>query len=164
MRSLPDRNRSEPQLSRLRRLAHWLDDGIRIPGTRFHLGADPIFGLVPVVGDFLGALLGAWIVLQGGRLGVPIPTLLRLIWNLVVDAVLGAIPVLGDIYDAIAKANLRNVALIERALEDPHVAHRSDLGYLIGLLAVLVATLIGLLILTILIVRWVIGLMAVLIP
>lgn len=148
---------SEPRLARVRRLAHWLDDGVRIPGTRFRVGADPIFGLVPVIGDLLGAFLGAWIVLQGARLGVPLPTLLRLIWNLVVDAVLGAVPVLGDLYDAVAKVNLRNLALLERALAEPHLARRSDRAYLLGIILLLGLTLIGLLAISLLMVRWILS-------
>ncbi len=160
MNSLPSGRDPGPQLSRLRRLAHWLDDGIRIPGTRFYIGADPLFGLIPVLGDMLGAILGAWIVLQGGRLGVPLPTLLRLIWNLVLDATLGAVPVIGDLYDAFSKANLRNVALLERALADPHLARRSDRLYLFGVVLLLVLTLLVLLTVTLLTVHWIIRLLA----
>jgi hypothetical protein len=156
----PFRPGSDTRLSRLRRLAHWLDDGIGIPGTRFRLGADPLFGLVPVIGDLLGAIFGAWIVLQGGQMGIPLPTLLRLIWNLALDAILGSVPLIGDVYDAIAKANLKNVALIERALADPHVARRSDRGYLLAVLAILTGLCLVLLTLSILAVRWMIALMA----
>jgi hypothetical protein len=148
---------SDSRLQRVRRLAHWLDDGIRIPGTRFRIGADPIFGLVPVVGDLIGAFLGAILVVQGARLGVPLPTLLRLIWNLVVDALLGAVPILGDLYDAVAKVNLRNLALLERSLTEPHLARRADRAYLLGITLILGLTLIGLLAGSFLLVRWLVG-------
>jgi hypothetical protein len=147
----------DSRLQRVRRLAHWLDDGIRIPGTRFRIGADPIFGLVPVVGDLIGAFLGAILVVQGARLGVPLPTLLRLIWNLVVDALLGAVPILGDLYDAVAKVNLRNLALLERSLAEPHLARRADRAYLLGITLILGLTLIGLLAGSFLLVRWLVG-------
>jgi hypothetical protein len=144
------------RLDRARRLAHWLDDGIRLPGG-FRIGADPIFGLVPVVGDLLGAILGGIIVVQGARLRVPLSTLLRMVLNLVVDELIGAIPVAGDLYDAVARANLRNIALLERALADPGRAARSDRWYLVAVFATLGALLIGVVALSILIARWLIG-------
>jgi hypothetical protein len=94
---------------------------------------------------------------QGARLGVPLPTLLRLIWNLVVDALLGAVPILGDLYDAVAKVNLRNLALLERSLTEPHLARRADRAYLLGITLILGLTLIGLLAGSFLLVRWLVG-------
>jgi hypothetical protein len=40
--------------------------------------------------------------------------------------VLGAVPLLGDLFDAVWKANLRNVALIDRHVAAPSKAHRAD--------------------------------------
>ena len=48
----PDQRR----LDRLRRLARLYDAGLRVPGTRFEVGLDPLFGLVPGIGDAVGAV------------------------------------------------------------------------------------------------------------
>ncbi|MGB0955222.1 MAG: DUF4112 domain-containing protein, partial [Panacagrimonas sp.] len=44
---------------RLQRMAWLLDSSFGVPGTRFRFGLEPIIGLVPVLGDAVGFLLGA---------------------------------------------------------------------------------------------------------
>jgi len=90
------------------------------------LGLDPILGLIPGIGDAAGAVLAAWILLEAFRMGASRATLVRMAGNVALDAGLGAIPVLGDIFDFAWKANLRNVALLERHLIDPARAMRAD--------------------------------------
>jgi hypothetical protein len=46
-----------PPLPHLRRTVAVLDDGLRVPGTSFRFGLDPILGLVPILGDLFDA---AW--------------------------------------------------------------------------------------------------------
>ena len=103
---------------RLRRMARLLDSEFQIPGTRWRVGLDPLIGLVPGVGDAASAALSLWIIAEAGRLGAPSGTLLRMLLNLLVDTTAGSIPVLGDAFDAGYKANLRNLALLERALAE----------------------------------------------
>ncbi len=114
------------RLERLRRVARVWDAALRIPGTPFAIGLDPLLGLVPGVGDALGALVAAWLVLEAARLGTPASTLVRMLTNVAIDALIGAIPVAGDVFDFAWKANLRNVALIERHMVDPAAARRSS--------------------------------------
>jgi hypothetical protein len=38
--------------------------------------------------------------------------LLRMVFNVVLEALIGAIPVLGDLFDATFKANMRNIRLL----------------------------------------------------
>lgn len=126
--------------ARVRRLARLLDAAVRIPGTNIRFGLDAVLGLIPGGGDIAGALLSAWIVLTAARLGAPTAVLLRMTGNLVLDALLGAVPLVGDLVDVGWKANLRNVALLERHLESPaRTRRRSALalgGVAGGLLAV----------------------------
>lgn len=124
-------------LERLRRLARLWDSGFRIPGTRIEFGLDPIVGLVPGVGDAAGALVAAYVVLEAARRDVPAPTLLRMLANLAIDALLGTVPVIGDVFDVAWKANLKNVALIEQHLADPHGARRASRSWLVVVIAVL---------------------------
>jgi hypothetical protein len=117
---------SPSALPQLRRFAFWLDAGIAVPGTSIRVGLDPLLGLVPGLGDAAGALLAAWILVEAIRLGAARSTLARIASNIAVDALIGAVPVVGDVFDVIWKANLKNVALLERHAIDPAAARKSD--------------------------------------
>ncbi|WP_169728812.1 DUF4112 domain-containing protein [Salinarimonas rosea] len=102
--------------ARLEALARLLDSSIRVPGTRFTFGLDSILSIVPVVGSFVGAGVSAYVVIEAYRLGAPRSTLAAMLANIGLDTVLGAVPVLGFVFDALYKANNRNVALLRRHL------------------------------------------------
>ena len=125
------------RVERLRRLAVLLDDSIPIPGTRFRIGVESIVGLIPGAGDLAGGAFSLYILLQAARMGVPRPLLVRMGTNLVIDVVVGAVPVLGDLFDAGFKANLRNLALLERHADRPVASTRSSRRF-VALLALLV--------------------------
>lgn len=102
------------RLKRLRRLA-WLIDGVfKLPGTRFRFGLNSIVGLVPVGGDAVLGALSLYIVYEAAKLGVPRPQLARMLANVALEVAGGSVPVLGDVFDMALKANLRNLAIIER--------------------------------------------------
>ena len=143
----------------LHRIAWLLDDLVRVPGTSRRFGLDPVLGLLPGGGDIAGGALSAYIVLAAARLGAPSSVILRMGWNIVVDTVLGAVPLLGDLFDAWWKANRRNVALLESYMEQPGSARRSSRFVLAGVLVGIAATVIGMAVLTVLAVRWVVGLL-----
>jgi hypothetical protein len=130
-------------VERLRRLGNLLDNSIPVPGTSFRFGWDTVVGLVPGVGDLLGSALSLYIVLEAARLGVPRALLLRMGYNVAVDAVVGAVPVLGDIFDAGFKANLRNLALVQQHVERPvasqRVGRRFAIVLAVGLFVLLAA-------------------------
>lgn len=113
-------------LERLRRLGNLLDNSIRVPGTNFRFGLDSIIGLVPGIGDLAGGALSLYIIVEAARLGVPRPLLLRMGYNVAVDALVGAVPVLGDLFDAGFKANLRNLALVQQHADRPVASRRSS--------------------------------------
>ena len=102
----------ESRLRRLDKLAQLLDTALSIPGTRFRIGLDGLLGLVPGVGDTLGAVFSAYIIFEAARLGFPKGILLRMSGNVAIETVVGAVPILGDIFDIAWKANVRNVALL----------------------------------------------------
>ena len=133
------------RLTRIRRLAWWLDQGIRIPGTQIRIGLDPILGLVPGVGDSAGALLGAAILWEGVRAGVPRLTLVRMAANILLDTAVGSVPVAGDVFDAAWKSNTRNLDLLERHAIEPSKARRSDRLFVVGLIAIVVVLVVALL-------------------
>jgi len=124
----------ETALAQLRGLSRVLDGAITIPGTGIRVGLDPIIGLVPVVGDWIGAALSGYIIVQGARLGASGATLMRMTGNLVVDLVVGSVPVLGDIFDLGFRANERNLALISAHVQSPATRRRSDLAVVVGVI------------------------------
>jgi hypothetical protein len=101
---------------RVRTLARLLDNAITVPGTSWKIGLDPIIGLIPGVGDMVGAVLSGYIVLEAVRAEVPTFTLARMLVNVGIDTLLGAVPAIGDVFDAAWKSNTMNVALLERHL------------------------------------------------
>ena len=104
-------------LQRLRKFSRLLDNAIGIPGTPFRIGLDPILGLIPGAGDFVGTALSAYIVIEAARLGLPRATLGKMVINILLEGVVGAVPVLGDLFDFVWKANTKNIALLEAHLD-----------------------------------------------
>ncbi|WP_313605167.1 DUF4112 domain-containing protein [Rhizobium sp.] len=103
------------KLRRLRRLhgiARLMDTAIRIPGTGIRFGADSVFGLIPVIGDAGGALVGLYLINEARRMGVPSAKLVQMLGNLGVDAVVGSVPVAGDLFDLFFKSHRRNLDII----------------------------------------------------
>jgi hypothetical protein len=101
----------------LRRLAWWLDAAFPIPGTQQRVGFDALLGLIPGVGDAIGALLSTYIILEAARRGASVWVVARMLGNVAVETVLGAVPLLGDVFDVVFKANIRNLDLLGDTLE-----------------------------------------------
>src|SRR5919198_3691818 len=113
------RSTPSPRVVRLRRLSYLLDNSIPIPGTPFRIGVDSIIGLIPGVGDLVGGAFSLYIIFEAARLGVPRSLIARMGWNVAIDVLVGAVPLLGDLFDAGWKANVRNLALLERHVHGP---------------------------------------------
>ena len=141
------------RLDRLRRLGYLLDNSIPIPGTGFRVGLEALAGLVPGVGDLVGGGFSLYIILQAARMGVPASLLTRMGWNLLVDVVVGAIPFLGDLFDAGFKANLRNLALLDRHVQAPTRSRRASRLFVAGLAVVLGLVLVGAVAITVFLVQ-----------
>ena len=103
----------EAKLKHLRWLANFLDTAIRLPGG-FRFGADSLIGLAPGIGDLATAGIACYFVWEGKKLGLPKTALAAMAGNVVLDLVLGATPILGDLADTWFKANVRNLAIIEK--------------------------------------------------
>ena len=123
---------SPPGLRRLRVLARVMDSSIRIPGTDFRFGLDAIIGLVPGLGDVLGAVVSGYIVFESARVGASRGTLLRMLANIGIEALVGAVPALGDLFDAAYRANDRNVRLLEDEVDHPAQVTRRNRLVLVG--------------------------------
>jgi hypothetical protein len=116
-------------------LARFLDTAIPVPGTNFRFGFDAVVGLIPFLGDAIGALFSIYIIHQAARLGAPKSTLTRMIANVGLDTLVGEIPILGDLFDAGFKSNIRNLALLEDHVKQP-VRARAQSRLVIGLVVV----------------------------
>jgi hypothetical protein len=103
-----------------------MDAQIGVPFTRFRFGLDALAGLVPGLGDVVGGLASAWIVLESARLGASNAILTRMLGNVALETVVGLVPVAGDLFDAAWRSNVRNVALLERHLRDPEGTARAS--------------------------------------
>lgn len=102
---------------RLEAIARLLDSRWRVPGTNIRFGADPVLNLLPGVGLVASKAVSAYLIWEARRLGVPTGTLLRMVGNLGLDAVISAVPLAGWVGDAFYRANLRNMALLREHLD-----------------------------------------------
>jgi hypothetical protein len=135
-------SRGASSLARARVVGRLLDEAIRVPGTSVRIGLDPLIGLVPGVGDVVGAVASAYIVLEAARAGAPASVLARMLGNVGIDAVVGALPLAGDVFDFAWKSNTRNVRLLERHLAAPRATRRASRA--LAILVVAGALLVGL--------------------
>lgn len=109
--------RDARMLRRNQWLAQWLDSKFGIPGTRFKFGLESLIGLIPVIGDYTGAILSSILIIDAARTGISKRILAIMAGNVLFELLVGAIPVLGDVFDFFFKANIRNAQLIESELE-----------------------------------------------
>ncbi|MCQ6260616.1 DUF4112 domain-containing protein [Alcanivorax sp. MM125-6] len=110
------RARQEAVLNRLDRFSRFTDSSLRIPFTRFELGAEAIIGLIPGVGDLAGLVLSGYVLVEAQRAGASGATKRRMVRNMLIDFAGGLVPVVGDAFDAIYKANTRNTRLLRMEL------------------------------------------------
>jgi hypothetical protein len=128
----------------LERIALLMDKAIRIPGTDMTFGLDPIIGFFfPVVGDAIGAIVSAYIVLVSVRYGLPKIVIARMVFNIAADFVVGSIPFLGDAADFAWKVNTRNLRLLNKHASGKRGSFWSDWAWLIVLLSVLCLLIVG---------------------
>jgi hypothetical protein len=99
---------------KIERLVYLLEGKYTIPGTNRTFGIDALLGLVPVVGDFLGSVLGLAVLFEAWRHKVPYLVIGRMALNLWLDGALGSVPVVGDLFDFYFKANRRNLRLLQK--------------------------------------------------
>ena len=120
----------------LRWWAELLDARFRVPGTEIRFGLDPILSLVPGVGDLASPLFAVVLIAQGWRQRVPPIVLVRMVLNAFIDAMIGAVPVLGNVGDVFWRANLANLALLERHAGTARPASAGDHLFVWGIAAV----------------------------
>lgn len=130
--------RGTRELERLRAIARLFDQAFGIPGTRWRFGIDALFGLVPGLGDVIGALVAVYALHVARTLRAPGTIQLHMLGNIALDALVGTVPLVGDVFDFVFKAQTRNLALLDDWMAKPEpTARRSRRGLLLLPLAVL---------------------------
>lgn len=135
---MPIRESDARTLAALRKWSVLLDSAFRVPGTKMTFGLDPILGLIPGLGDLTTPLFAGLLLVHAVRLKIPRVVQLRMVMNAAIDVAIGIIPVVGDFFDFGWKANVKNLALLERYAHPGTRATASDwwfVSLVIGLLA-----------------------------
>lgn len=105
---------------RMEAMERLLERSLTIPGTKIGVGLDAMIGVVPVVGDAIAAMLGAYLIWEANNLGLPKWKLWRMAGNVAFDAAVGAVPVAGDLFDFAFRSNSRNLKIVKRHLDKHH--------------------------------------------
>ena len=115
-------------------LAKVLDTAVKIPGTPFYLGLDPLLGLIPGLGDLLANLIGTAILVLAARLQVPQIVIARMSLNLLINGTVGAIPIVGDLFSIWFRSHARNAELLRRAATHPYQETQQAMLYVAGII------------------------------
>jgi hypothetical protein len=105
---------------RVKAMEHMLERVWTIPGINRPVGADVLFGLLPVGGSFIGAAFGAYMVWEARNLGMSRFQISRMLGNVGLDWALGLIPFVGIVPDFFFRSNTRNLRIILKHLDRHH--------------------------------------------
>lgn len=142
-------------LDALRRWATLLDSAFRVPGTRIRFGLDAIVGLIPGLGDLSAPIFAAVLLATGFRMRLPAIVQARMVFNAGLDMLIGLVPLVGDLVDVAWKANLRNLALLERHATPGVEPSRGDYVFVIACVILLAfVALAPLLLFAYVLIRW----------
>ena len=97
-----------------------LERSFTVPGTNYRVGLDAMVGLVPVLGDVVTTVMGAYLVWEANNLGMPKWKLWRMAGNVGFDTLLGLVPVVGDAADFVFRSNSRNLRIVKKHLDKHH--------------------------------------------
>lgn len=98
-------------------LSNWMDTKFKIPGTDITFGIDALLSLIPGLGDLLSTGIQVGIFGLILKKGVPFGIALKMMFNILIDAIFSTVPFLGTIADVAFKANIRNLKLLEAHLK-----------------------------------------------
>ncbi|MBA3273784.1 MAG: DUF4112 domain-containing protein [Chthoniobacterales bacterium] len=129
---------SKPVEPLFRWIALLMDNLIRVPGTKFRIGIDPLIGLIPGIGDTGSAVVSALALIQAVRAGMPKIVLARMAVNILVNELIGIVPIVGDAFSFWFKSNARNHELVKQHIAGRRKAGRGDWIFVVGVLVLLV--------------------------
>jgi hypothetical protein len=127
------------QLRWVRQLSTLLDSQFIIPGTNIRFGLDPLFSLIPVLGDLATYVISGVLIYTMYQQGASRKVVIKMIMNSTFDAVLGTIPIVGTVFDVFYRSNERNLKLLrEHYLEGKHQGSGNGLVLLILFVAIVI--------------------------
>jgi len=100
---------------------------------------DARLGRIPGIGDLTTPFFAALLLLHAVRLRIPRVVQLRMLINAAIDLGIGFVPFIGDAFDFGWKANVRNLALLERYARPGSKASRGDWVFVFVVIGVLAA-------------------------
>ncbi|MBA3608855.1 MAG: DUF4112 domain-containing protein [Chthoniobacterales bacterium] len=118
-------------------LALIMDNFLRVPGTQFRFGLDPLMGLLPGLGDTGSAVISAMALIAAARRGLPKILLARMSLNILINEAIGIVPVVGDAFSFWFKSNARNYELLKRHTAGTRTTTASDWIFVALVLALL---------------------------
>ncbi len=142
----PEEKQKRQELEPLFRwLALVMDNLLRLPGTNFRFGLDPLIGLIPGLGDTGSSVISAMALIAAARRGLPKILLARMSLNILINEFVGIIPIAGDAFSFWFKSNARNYDLLRKHTAAPRRSTTSDWIFvalvLIALLCILIVSL-----------------------
>ncbi len=144
-----------PQPARLTTtLTHVLEDLVPVPGTKLRVGIDPVLTLVPWAGTAIGSVFGSALLVDAVRLRMPLPVLLRMFANWLIDWLVGLLPYAGPLLDAAWRSNNRNLRLLRRTIDDREQVRHASVLYWISAVAILVGMMLLILLVPVLLIAW----------
>jgi hypothetical protein len=120
----PEEPSGRQGLEKLRALTRIFDQAFGIPGTKWRFGLDALFGLVPGLGDVVGAVVAVYALHVARQLRAPAVVQAQMLSNIAIDALVGTVPLIGDIFDFVFKAQTRNLALLDEWVGTPQASVR----------------------------------------
>ena len=130
----------EKDFAWIERVSTLLDNKFSIGGFKF--GLDPLLNLIPYAGQFVAFGMSLALIVVMIRNGAGSKVAVKMLLNVLIDAILGSIPLIGYAFDFFNKANKKNVRLLrEHYFEEKHQG--SAKGLLITLFIIIVLLCIG---------------------
>ena len=111
-----------------------MDGLVRLPGTKFRFGLNPLIDFVPGIGDISAAFVSTSVLVYAVARGLPKILLARMALNILINELVGIVPVLGSAFAFWFRANKRNYDLLQRHIEVPTRSRKSDWIFLIAVL------------------------------
>jgi hypothetical protein len=139
----PEEKQERSELEPLFRwLALIMDNFLRVPGTQFRFGLDPLMGLLPGFGDTGSAIVSALALIAAARRGLPKILLARMSLNILINEAVGIIPIVGDAFSFWFKSNARNYELLKEFSAAPRHSTASDWAFVVFVLTALLVILV----------------------
>lgn len=136
-----ERRRAVEPLFRV--VALFMDNLLRVPGTKFRFGLNPLIDLIPGIGDVSAAFVSTSVLVYALRHGIPKVLLARMGLNVLINEAVGIIPVVGSAFALWFRCNQRNYDLLRTHAQEPRARRTSDWIFVGVVLAAVVFVIFG---------------------